>query len=188
MRPLIQRSQTGFTLIEVLVTLMVFAVGLAGFAAMQTLAMREAVDTQQRSLAVWRSQELIDRIRANPDGVDDYIDEAAAFDCDVAVATVCADHHSGTAKVNAATCTTEQMAAYDVWDVMCTGAEGLEDVLIDMAATLTCADAPCADDSDLTLTLQWSSQAARANKDIEQSDSEGAPDPVGQTLVTVFRP
>jgi type IV pilus assembly protein PilV len=180
----------GFTLIEVLVTLMVFTIGLAGFAAMQTTAMREVVDSQQRSLAVWRSQELIDRVRANPGEVDTFIAQVGSFSCSAAPATRCADYFSGS-KQNAATCTATQMATYDVWDIMCGGktdandanSDGLGDKLIGLVTSLTCSDSPCAVDSDLTLTLTWTSHAAQGNQDITQSAAF-----VNQSITTVFRP
>lgn len=190
MRPVLQPKSQGFTLIEVLVTLLVFAIGLAGFAAMQTAAMREVVDSQQRSIAVWRSQELIDRIRANPGEVTTFMTQVGGFSCTSAPANRCSDYHSGTVKVNGATCTAAQMATYDVWDIMCGGktdaqddnSDGLGDRLIGMTASLTCADSPCEEDSDLTLTLNWTSQAVQGNKDVDTAVAGT------QTLTTVFRP
>ena len=57
----------GSSLIEVLITLLIFAVGLLGFAGLQLNALQSTADSSQRSQAVWISQELAERIRANPE-------------------------------------------------------------------------------------------------------------------------
>ena len=66
------KKQSGITLIEVLVTLLITTVGLLGVAALQLSALKTTSDSAQRSQVVWLMQDLIERMRANPDGeVDD---------------------------------------------------------------------------------------------------------------------
>ncbi len=57
--------QSGFTLIEVLITLVVFAVGLLGLAALQIRAMQFVHDAYIHSQAQVLAYDVLDRIRAN---------------------------------------------------------------------------------------------------------------------------
>ena len=56
----------GFTLLEVLVSMIVFAIGMLGLAGMQGIALKDNNDAYHRSQAVFFAQDLGDRIRANP--------------------------------------------------------------------------------------------------------------------------
>ncbi len=115
--------QTGSSLIEVLVTLLVFSVGLLGLAAMQLNALQGSADSGQRSQAVWLAQDMAERIRANPEG--SAANYAAAVNCAQLPGTMCADYYSpgASAKVNASTCTAAQMATFDRWESQCSYAD-----------------------------------------------------------------
>ncbi|MEP5766307.1 MAG: type IV pilus modification protein PilV [Halieaceae bacterium] len=62
------RSQTGFTLIEVLVSTLVLTVGILGVAAMQMVSFQTNQSAYARSQAVYLAQDIFDRMRANPTG------------------------------------------------------------------------------------------------------------------------
>lgn len=111
----------GSSLIEVLITLLIFAVGLLGFAGLQLNALQSTADSSQRSQAVWISQELAERIRANPEA-SNAVYAAVATNCAALPAQICADYYDpvNAAKVNAANCTAAQMAAFDLWEARCT--------------------------------------------------------------------
>lgn len=59
------RLQYGFSLIEVLVTLLVLKVGLLGILSAQTVALRQVHDATQRTQAVALSYALFNELRAN---------------------------------------------------------------------------------------------------------------------------
>ncbi|KUM54403.1 hypothetical protein AR688_13875 [Rheinheimera sp. EpRS3] len=59
------RLQHGFSLVEVLVTLLVLKVGLLGILAAQTVALRQVQDATQRTQAVALSYGLLNELRAN---------------------------------------------------------------------------------------------------------------------------
>ena len=59
------RLQHGFSLVEVLVTLLVLKVGLLGGLAAQTLALRQVNDATQRTHAVALSHALLSHVQAN---------------------------------------------------------------------------------------------------------------------------
>jgi len=58
-------SQAGFTMVEVLVALVVLAVGLLGVAGMQMTALRGSNSSYQRSQAIFCVYDVMDRLRAN---------------------------------------------------------------------------------------------------------------------------
>lgn len=58
-RHMCNRSQRGFTLLEVLVALLLFSVGLLGLVALQAKASRQAVDAEDRTRAALLADDLI---------------------------------------------------------------------------------------------------------------------------------
>ncbi|GGX55164.1 type IV pilus modification protein PilV [Saccharospirillum salsuginis] len=63
--PVSLKYQAGLGLIEVLISVLVLAVGLLGFAGLQTQAIRMNYDAFQRTRASLLAEELFDRMRAN---------------------------------------------------------------------------------------------------------------------------
>jgi type IV pilus assembly protein PilV len=61
--------QKGSSLIEVLVTLLIMAVGLLGLASMQMGSIKNVNNSQFRSLATTYAYDMAERMRANPNGV-----------------------------------------------------------------------------------------------------------------------
>jgi type IV pilus assembly protein PilV len=58
-------KQTGFTLLEVLVAMLVLAIGLLGLAGVMTSSMRDNLSASHRTQATWMASGIIDRMRAN---------------------------------------------------------------------------------------------------------------------------
>ncbi|HZX15521.1 MAG TPA: type IV pilus modification protein PilV [Pseudomonas sp.] len=163
MSPLLYK-QHGATLIEVLVALLIFTVGLLGLAAMQLSSLQSTADSGQRSQSVWLMQDFIERMRTNPDGTA--AQYAAPQNCAALPARMCADHYnpSTAAKVNASECNATQMAAFDAWEAQCSYAAIATFNTIDarfnsrdfitppVAGTLVDA---IADGNNLDLNLNW---------------------------------
>lgn len=59
----------GFTLIEVMVALVIFAVGLLGLAGLQSLGLTNNQTAYNRAVAMQQAYDIADRMRANIDGV-----------------------------------------------------------------------------------------------------------------------
>ncbi len=57
--------QTGFTLVEVLVALIVLSVGLLGVAGLQLFGLRGNLSASSRTQATYFADDIIDRMRAN---------------------------------------------------------------------------------------------------------------------------
>lgn len=101
--PTAGRAMRGMTLIEVLVAIVIFAIGLLGIAALQVSGLRYTKASQSRAVAAMQADNIIDRMRANPVGVNDglYLDLAAVAD------------GSGLPDCASAECTPAEMATYD---------------------------------------------------------------------------
>lgn len=100
------RRHQGFTLIEVLVTIFILALGLIGFLQMDIYASQKARGTFYSSTAGLLTTEYSERMYANQVGVlDGYYDTVDSSLWDTAP-TNCAEN----------SCTPQQLAAYDQWE------------------------------------------------------------------------
>lgn len=84
------RAQGGFSLMEILVAVLILAIGLLGLAGLQTYSLQSNVNAYQRSQATALSYEIIDAMRTNRD-----IARAGGYDLALGVAP------AGGASVNA---------------------------------------------------------------------------------------
>lgn len=66
------KTQKGFTLIEVLVAMVVLALGLLGLAGMQATGLKNNQDAYNRGQATQLAYDLADRIRANATAIGTY--------------------------------------------------------------------------------------------------------------------
>ncbi len=95
-------NQSGFSLIEVLVTVVILAIGLLGLAALQAKSLRLNHDSQLRSLAVNQAYAITDRMRANVEGVDGGLYDVI--------------NSTGSASGCTSGCTFTQVAQQDIFD------------------------------------------------------------------------
>lgn len=79
-RSIFNRNQQGFTLLEVLISMVVLAIGLFGLAGLQVMSVRSNTSAYYRSVASMMAYDIMDSIRANPVGL-------AAGDYDLTDAT-----------------------------------------------------------------------------------------------------
>ena len=118
----VKRSQSGFTLVEILIAIVIFSIGLLGIAGLQVSGMRFTHDAQLRSIAVAQAETMADMMRANESGMRDgfyNIQNAMPDDFDP--------------DCGALVCTAEERAVYDlkVWNTTTLDAplEANQDVL-----------------------------------------------------------
>ncbi|HEY8570577.1 type IV pilus modification protein PilV [Microbulbifer sp.] len=97
-------KQTGATLIEVLITIVILAVGLLGLSATQVMTLKNSNNAHQRYLAALAAHEMVERMRANPDGV-----ETGAYDNKEVTG-------AETAVACTSTCDRSQIASLDLYD------------------------------------------------------------------------
>jgi len=100
-------AQNGFTLVEVLIAILVLAIGLLGLAMLQVEALKHSTDAYYRTQATMLAYEIVDRMRANSDAAlnGDYISTTAPI-----TPETCGDTASGCGSATA-------LARYDlsVW-------------------------------------------------------------------------
>lgn len=65
--------QRGFTMIEVLITFVILAIGLLGIVSLMTTSKTSQHEAVQRARAVNMADGLVERVRENPDGVLSYV-------------------------------------------------------------------------------------------------------------------
>ena len=68
-----RRASRGFTLIEVLVSMLILLVGLLGVVGMQMLSLQANQGAYFRSQAVYIASEILDAMRANPTAAANYV-------------------------------------------------------------------------------------------------------------------
>lgn len=75
--------ERGFSLIEVLITILIFAIGLLGMAALQAVSMRSNQSANFRTQATALAYMIIDRMHANSDAVlrGEYLADPVAYSC-----------------------------------------------------------------------------------------------------------
>lgn len=98
----------GFGLIEVLITLLVFSIGILAVAGLQAVARKNNYEALQRTTAAWLAHSIIASMRANPQALDHYLVAASAplgSGNNVALQTNCYDQ----------ACTPAQLANFDRW-------------------------------------------------------------------------
>ncbi|MGN2252270.1 type IV pilus modification protein PilV [Frateuria sp. GZRe12] len=64
------RSQRGVSLVEVMVAIVVFGIGMLGLALLQTKGAQFTKESSSRTNAIIQARSLADAMRANPQGVD----------------------------------------------------------------------------------------------------------------------
>jgi len=182
-----RRNHSGFTLIEVLVTVVVVSIGLLGLAGLQISGLRANMSSEARSKATLLASDIIERMRANPLGVtnNDYANiTTAGAACGTPPTPFCSNNSGG---VTVANCTTTaQMAALDAWVWACgmpTASAtvvrgGVTNQLSQGTGAVVCNDGDltdtdtCSAGSTYTVTLTWnerSPDAATAGADTLQT-------------------
>ena len=92
------KKQRGFSLIEVMVSLVIFSIGLLGLAGLQQVGLSQNATAMQRTVAMSQAYDILDRMRNNR--TTDYSSAASAS------APNCIT----------ATCNTSQIASYDIYE------------------------------------------------------------------------
>lgn len=87
------QRESGFSLIEVLIALLVLAIGLLGLAALQAQGLRFNHDAYVRTQATHIAYDIVDRMRVNRTNLAAYTaaPAVAPFACDPTVSTVAMD-------------------------------------------------------------------------------------------------
>lgn len=93
-------DQKGFSLVELLVAVVILAIGVLGTIAMQARALNDNLDAYMRTQANLLAYDLSDRMRANPSGWVNNVPVALDNNCNF----------------QSVSCSPIQMAQYDFWN------------------------------------------------------------------------
>ena len=115
-------SQRGVGMIEVLVALVILAIGVLGFSALQLRAMEATAEATDRTMAMNLARDLADRIRINRLGLSDYV---AAINSKT-IETGCL----GSASSFKPNCDSTKMAKYDATEVLAKAAQKGQTVIM----------------------------------------------------------
>ena len=183
-----REKQSGTTLIEVLVSVFVFAVGVLGYAALQGKSIQNNVDLVQREEVVWIVDGLVSRIRVNRRAAAEYLAEINGFQACPANAPVTCG--AGQA------CSQAEQARFDVYDVLCGNELGGADLIQDFSINMGCSDAfvgsgdtdACSSSSNLSFSLSWCSLTVENEDSIAQAAGACSSPVALQTYTVSFRP
>jgi len=100
--------QSGFTLIEVLVSFIILAVGLLGIVNLQAMSKKFTHQAAQRTMAVSFADAIVERIRSNPGALLTYTGSAT-----VGGGTIEAEPSPD---CTTGTCSSAELASHDLWE------------------------------------------------------------------------
>ena len=79
------KKQSGFSMIEILVSILILAIGLLGVASLQTLSVKSSTNSNLRGMALYLANNMADRMRSNPAGANsghyDSMEGKASYNC-----------------------------------------------------------------------------------------------------------
>jgi type IV pilus assembly protein PilV len=112
------RTQTGFSLLEVLIALVVLSIGLLAHLKVQALGVRASTDANLRTQATFLVNDMMERMRANRETStsDTYaLIDYAAIDCSADPPKICSEGTAGAA----VDCTADELAGEDALQWFC---------------------------------------------------------------------
>jgi type IV pilus assembly protein PilV len=112
MKATVNGRQQGFSLVEVMVSVLVLSGGLLGLAFLQAQGMKFNAEAYQRTQATVLAYEIIDRLRANP--VAAHTNRYSVPDADAATAASTATPQACDTPNGNVTCTSNQLATFDL--------------------------------------------------------------------------
>lgn len=170
---------SGFTLIEVLITVVILSIGLLGMAGIQIQGLRGTTGSAVRSQATILANDIAERIRMNTDGMSvdgnpvngDYTSISITRDDDGNPTFVCGPQSDDTPTNFPATvcsavpgggdvdeCSTAQMATFDIYEFACGLGHngGVVNLLPNGTATIGCnGGGDCGPGSEISITINW---------------------------------
>lgn len=153
------RKQAGFSLLEVLISMVVLAIGLLGLGGLQVATLKGANSAHSRTVATMYATELADRMRANPLGVSGGFYSAETLSCS-----------SVTACRRSTYCTPQQVASFDLQEIMCGMKRalkmegGVKNQLVNGTLSVTCP-AGCASNKAVhNIRITWGETAVHRSQ------------------------
>ena len=148
------KAQVGFSLIEILISLLILSIGLLGLGGLQLSSLKSANNAHFRTVASLSVTDLIDRMRSNPSAVKDnfYISNLSIKHCSSSLEVVC---EAGVE------CNARELASYDLYRVNCGVSAGLYQTggvqfdLPEASLRVSCASATCTSGEEHVIRVGW---------------------------------
>jgi len=168
-----RRNNSGFTIVEVLVSIVIFSIGLIGIARLQVVAKQSNYDAVQRVTATSIAEKIVAKMRANPT-------QLAAYSGNGGGTTL----GGGTQPTpgskcgsSASTCTNQQLFAYDLWEIEKT-LDGITELDADgnsvggLVSPTACINGPAIGGAGYyTVAIAWRGKADLSNPALDDCGS-----------------
>ncbi|MGD8641726.1 MAG: type IV pilus modification protein PilV [Gammaproteobacteria bacterium] len=155
----------GFTIVEVLVSIIIFSIGLIGIARLQVVSKQSNYDAVQRVTATTIAEEIIAKMRANTTQLAAYSGNGAGITLGRGSLATPANKCDS----DASTCTEEQLYEYDLWEIE-RSLDGVTEQNTDgdsvggLVSPTACINGPAVGGSGLyTIAIVWRGKTALSN-------------------------
>lgn len=120
-------KQKGISLIEVLVAMAITTLSILGLTKLQLENLRNSINTDQNSQAIFVTDNIINSIYANSDHKEQYLTQEIFGNNNFQNCNnlknkskkYCSSHHNGSTRQKAQSCQPEELAVHDIYSSMC---------------------------------------------------------------------
>ncbi len=152
------QKNKGVSLIEVMITLLILAIGLLGVFSVQINSKRVKYDSEQRSIASGLVLSMVERMRSNAEILENYATANTGVGT-VVLAAAC---------TSAANCDAEDLATYDLWDWKreidgVTQAKTVGEETLSVGGLVSPTACISHNDGMVTVTIAWYGSMAMSN-------------------------
>ncbi|WP_257286388.1 type IV pilus modification protein PilV [Endozoicomonas sp. SESOKO1] len=144
--------QAGIGLVEVMIGVIIFVGGVMAVTGMQSQAIRANHDTIQRSQAVWMANATAELMRLNPTGLTNSAYQRESSRASANLGAYC---QGSPPRCIGSTCNPDQMAAFDIHGLMCTGADTMIEPRIDISCVGSCGAT-----DKVSILISWSARGS----------------------------
>lgn len=160
-------AQSGFSLLELLVSLVIFSIGLLGVAGLQVVSKQANYESQQRTIASQVAYALLEDMRTNGNGISVYRSAADLGGGTLSALPVenCKDPNTP--------CSAAQKAVHDLWywERVVDGVQemGVEGAAGGVVSPTVCIDGPAGGVAGVyAISVAWRGSAEMSNPDMSQ--------------------
>jgi len=162
-----QHPQQGFSLLELLVSLVIFSIGLMGIAGLQVMSKQASYESQQRTIASQVAYGMLEDMRTNGSGISVYVAANDLGGNSLAGLPVVSCRDVNTP------CSPAQKAGSDLrfWENAIDGAQevGVEGAAGGVVSPTICIDGPLGGVAGMySVSVAWRGSAEMSNPDLSQ--------------------
>ncbi len=162
---ILAKRQKGVSLLEALIAAVILGTGLVGMAAMQVNALKVSSNSLFRVHATDTARTLADRMRVNLPGVVGLNEEDASDNAYISAWTSGGGCGAPPASCSANSCTSAEMAAWDLYEITCDVSTGLNTLLPSAELAVTCAAAGGVVDN-CQISVKWEGSDDNGQQDL----------------------